>query len=190
MDVLMNIAAAIDGLTERLGRALLWLTLAMVGFGAYNAVARYLDPMTTVALSSNAFIETQWYLFSAVFLLGAGYTLKHGEHVRVDVLYGKLSPKGQAWINLVGTLIFFFPFCALMITVSWPSMVNSWSVREMSPDPGGLPRYPIKTLIPIAFLLLMVQGVSELIHNLSVITGRSTKSHEDDPDNPHLGDIL
>lgn len=144
-----------------------WLVLGMVLLGAFNAIARYLDRFTGIGLSSNTYIELQWYFFSMVFLLGAAYTLKHDAHVRVDVLYGRLGPQGQAWINIAGVVLFLIPFCVLMITVSVPAVMNSWAVREMSPDPGGLPRYPIKTVIPIAFLLLILQGISMLVRQIT-----------------------
>jgi len=165
----LRLAHGIDRFSERTGRLVYWLTLGMVLLGAFNAVARYLDRYTGLGLSSNMYIELQWYLFSLVFLLGAAYTLKHDAHVRVDVVYGRLSKRGRAWIDLIGTVLFLFPFCILMLWTSWPAVINSWSVLEVSPDPGGLPRYPIKTVIPIAFLLLMIQGLSMLIKQISVI---------------------
>ena len=122
-------------------------------------------------MSSNMYIELQWYLFSLLFLLGAAYTLKHNSHVRVDVFYGRLSAKGKAWVNVLGTLLFLFPFCTLMLIMSIPSVTNSWAVFEMSPDPGGLPRYPIKTMIPIAFMLVILQGVSMLIKQIHILRG-------------------
>ncbi|GIV57910.1 MAG: C4-dicarboxylate ABC transporter substrate-binding protein [Rhodothermaceae bacterium] len=171
MSFWLRLARGIDRFSEQTGRLVYWLTLAMVVAGAYNAVVRYLDRYTGLGLSSNFYIELQWYLFSLVFLLGSAYTLRHDAHVRVDVLYARLSPRGRAWINLLGTLLFLFPFCGLMLWVSWPSVANSWAVREMSPDPGGLPRYPIKTVIPVAFVLLMVQGVSMVIRSVAVLRG-------------------
>ncbi|RMF52875.1 MAG: TRAP transporter small permease subunit [Bacteroidetes bacterium] len=171
MSFWLRLARGIDRFSEQTGRLVYWLTLAMVVVGAYNAVVRYLDRYTGLGLSSNFYIELQWYLFSLVFLLGSAYTLRHDAHVRVDVLYARLSPRGRAWINLLGTLLFLFPFCGLMLWVSWPSVANSWAVREMSPDPGGLPRYPIKTVIPVAFVLLMVQGVSMVIRSVAVLRG-------------------
>lgn len=177
----LRLAATIDRCSDWLGRHLSWLTLAMVLIGAWNAIARKTDRFTGLHLSSNAFIELQWYFFSVVFLLGAAYTLRHNEHVRVDVLYGRLSPKLQAAINLVGTLVFLFPFCALMIWVSAPAVINSWQIWEISNDPGGLPRYPIKTLVPIAFLLLAVQGLSEFLKNLAVLLNH-VPSHQEAAD--------
>jgi TRAP-type mannitol/chloroaromatic compound transport system permease small subunit len=187
----LRLANGIDHFNEWIGRALCWLTLVMVLVGSYNAIVRYLaqfagtDPESAgvfekvlisigevaVPLNSNGFIELQWYLFSLVFLLGAAYTLKHNAHVRVDVLYGRLSAKGKAWINLLGTLLFLIPFCVLMLWTAWPAVQESWSLREMSSDPGGLPRYPIKTVIPIAFMFLLVQGVAMLIRQVAILRG-------------------
>ncbi len=167
--MLKSVASSIDQFNERVGKVVYWLTLIMVMIGAYNAIARYFDRYTGWGLSSNTYIELQWYLFSLVFLLGAAYTLKRDSHVRVDVLYGRLSRKGKAWVNLLGTVLFLFPFCILMIIVSWSSVTNSWAVMEMSPDPGGLPRYPIKTMIPIAFLLLILQGISMLLNQIIIL---------------------
>lgn len=171
MTALLKIADRIDRLSEWSGRLLSWLSLAMVLIGSYNAVVRYLARYTGMSLSSNMYIELQWYLFSALFLLGAAYTLKTDSHVRVDVLYGRLSEKGRAWINLGGVVLFLVPFCVMMLWVAWPAVANSWAVMEGSPDPGGLPRYPIKTAIPIAFVLLLIQGISLFIRSLSVIVG-------------------
>lgn len=169
----LRIAERIDDFAERTGRFIYWLTLAMVLLGSYNAIARYTDRYTGLGLSSNTWLELQWYLFSLVFLIGAAYGLKHDVHVRVDVVYESLSRRGKAWINLLGTVLFLFPFSVLMIVMSWPMVRNSWAVLEQSPDPGGLPRYPIKTILPIAFLLLIVQGVSLVIKQVAVLRGVS-----------------
>jgi TRAP-type mannitol/chloroaromatic compound transport system permease small subunit len=171
MDSWLGLAARIDRLNERIGAVVSWLVLLMVLVGAYNAVARYLGRSLGVSLSSNAYIELQWYAFSLVFLLGAAYTLRHGGHVRVDVLYGRLSPRGKAWTDLVGTVVFLLPFCAFAIWISWPSIRNSWAVLEGSPDPGGLPRYPLKSMIPVAFVLLAAQGVAGMIRSVATLRG-------------------
>lgn len=171
MGVLLGFARAVSRLTEAIGRLTYWLTLLMVLLGAFNAVARYQSRFTGLNLSSNRFIESQWYLFSLIFLLGAAYTLKHHGHVRVDVLYGRLSFRGKAWIDLAGNLLFLLPFCALMIYFTLPSVMNSWRVWEISPDPGGLPRYPIKTMVPVAFGLLFLQGIANTIEQLAVLKG-------------------
>jgi TRAP-type mannitol/chloroaromatic compound transport system permease small subunit len=169
MDRLLAIARGIDRLNGWVGRGARWLTLAMVLVGAFNAVARYTDPLTGWGLSSNAYIEGQWYLFSLVFLLGAAYTLREDEHVRVDVLYERLSPRGRAWINLAGTVLFLMPFCVVMLWVTWPAVQTSWQLLEQSPDPGGLPRYPIKAVVLVAFALLLLQGVAMAIKQVAVL---------------------
>lgn len=169
----LRLAHAIDRLNERIGRAVYWLALLMVLIGSLNAVVRYTGRYLGVNLSSNAYIELQWYMFSLIFLLGAAYTLKQDAHVRVDVLYSRLSERARAWIDLLGTVLFLIPFSALAIWASWPSVRNSWAVLETSPDPGGLPRYPIKTMIPVAFLLLILQGVAEAIKRVAFLRGES-----------------
>jgi TRAP-type mannitol/chloroaromatic compound transport system permease small subunit len=140
-----------------------WLTLVMVLVGSFNALARYFGRWAGVNLSSNAWLELQWYLFSLVFLLGAAHTLERGAHVRVDVLYGRLSLRARAWIDLLGALLFLVPFTLFALWVSWPAVRNSWAIREGSGDPGGLPRFPIKTAILVGFGLLLVQGLSEAV---------------------------
>ncbi|HEX9732167.1 MAG TPA: TRAP transporter small permease subunit [Thermoanaerobaculia bacterium] len=169
----LRISRALDRLSEWIGLGAGWLTLAMVLIGAYNAVVRKLGHTMGWTLSSNAYIELQWYLFSLVFLLGAAYALRRGAHVRVDVLYGRVGSRGRAWINLAGTVAFLIPFCVFVLWVSWPSVRNSWAVREVSPDPGGLPRYPIKTVILVAFALLLLQSVSEIVKQVAVLSGRA-----------------
>jgi len=171
MKALLRVASAVDRVNGALGRVVAWLVVGMVLVGAFNTVARYLGRYLGVALSSNAWIELQWYLFSLVFLLGAAYALERDAHVRVDVLYGRLSERGRAWIDLVGTVVFLLPFCVFAIWVSLPTVQSSWAVLEMSPDPGGLPRYPIKTAIPVAFALLFLQGISELIKKVAFLSG-------------------
>ena len=171
MQRFLRIADAIDRFQDRIGKWLYWLTLMMVVVGGFNAVVRYMDKFTGMSISSNFYLELQWYLFSLLFLLGAAYTLRHNAHVRVDIVYSNLSLKGKAWVDLLGTFLFLFPFCVLMLWVSWPAVMNSWEVLEMSPDPGGLPRYPIKTAIPVAFLLVFIQGVSMAIRSLAVLMG-------------------
>ena len=167
----LRMVQVVDGLSDRLGRAVSWLALLMVLMGAYNAVVRYLGRFASWNLSSNAYIEAQWYMFSALFLLGASYTLKQDRHVRVDVLYGRLGPRNKARLDLAGALIFLIPFCVFCLWVSWPSVRNSWAVLELSPDPGGLPRYPIKTLILVSWALVLLQGTAEALRNLARLTG-------------------
>ncbi len=168
----------IERVSDFFGKMTWYCTLLMVIAGAYNAVVRslagwaHIDPTNASALnkslhwigevarqgSSNTFIELQWYLFSLIFLVGAAHALNAGAHVRVDIFYNRLSRTAQAWINIIGTLGFLLPFCALMVGTSWPAVTDSWARLEGSPDPGGLPRYPLLTVIPLAFILLMLQG--------------------------------
>jgi len=171
---LLRLSTAIDRLNDRIGSVIQWLTLAMVVVGAVNALLRYATRYAGVSLSSNAFIDLQWYMFSLVFLLGAAWGLKNEAHVRVDVMYERLSVRARATIDLLGTALFTIPFSILMLYVSWPPVRNSWSIWETSPDPGGLARYPIKTVIMICFALLLLQGISELIKKIEILrTGDS-----------------
>jgi len=168
---LRRASAAIDALNDRIGLGIRWLALIMVLLGAFNAVARYLTRYVGVSLSSNAYLDLQWYLFSLIFLLGAAYGLRHDVHVRVDVLYSRLSPKARAWIDLAGSVLFLLPFSVLMLFVSWPAVRNSWAIHETSPDPGGLPRYPIKTVILLSFVLLVLQGFSQIVKQVMILRG-------------------
>ena len=171
MQTLLRLARGIDALNEWVGKLVSWLTLFMVLIGVYNAVTRKLSQTIGVDLSSNAYIELQWYMFSLVFLWGGAYTLLHDEHVRVDVIYARLPEKARAWIDLLGILLFLIPFSILMLYVAWPIVLESWKIHEMSPDPGGLPRYPIKAALIVAFILLLLQAISEAIKRLAKIAG-------------------
>lgn len=168
----LRLSNGIDRLNLTLGRLVAWLALLMIAIGAYNAVGRYLGRFIGLNLSSNAYLELQQYLFSALFLLSAAAVLARDEHVRVDVLYSRLSSRAKVWIDLTGTLLFLIPFCVLAIYMSWPAVQSSWAILEASPDPGGLPRYPLKSLIPISFALLIVQGVSQVIKQIASLRGR------------------
>ena len=169
MPFLSRVASAIDRLNDRIGSTVTWLTLVMVFFGAYNALARWATRYAGVNLSSNAFNELQWYLFSVIFLLGAAWGLRHDVHVRVDIVHSRLSERGRAWTDLLGTLLFLIPFCGLMLWVSWPAVARSWQIREVSPDPGGLPRWPIKALLLVSFALLLLQGLALLVRQVGVL---------------------
>lgn len=171
MQFLRTLSARIDGLNDRIGAAIRWLALVMVLVGAYNALARYATRFTDVSLSSNAYLDLQWYFFSLIFLLGAAYGLNHDVHVRVDVLYSALSRKARAWIDLAGSVLFLLPFSVLMLWVSWPAVRNSWSIKEVSPDPGGLPRYPIKAVILVCFALLVLQAFSQIVKQVDILRG-------------------
>jgi TRAP-type mannitol/chloroaromatic compound transport system permease small subunit len=167
--------ALVRGVTrfnEALGRASSWMLLGMVALGAFNALARYSGRWVGVNLSSNALLEAQWYLFAAVFLLAAPATLAADRHVRVDVLYGRSSARTRAGIDLAGTVLFLLPLCVFGIVASLPSVVDSWSILEQSPDPGGLPRFPVKTLLPVALGLLALQGLAMVPAHLSALRRR------------------
>lgn len=178
MGPLLSLAKRIDAVTERMGRLVLWLSLIMVLVGAFNAVARWAAKFIGINLSSNALLELQWQSFSVLFLLGGAYALKLGAHVRVDVLYGRLSTRKRAWINFLGTVFFLIPFAVFLLLVSWPMVYNSWSIWEQSPDPGGLPVYPIKTFLLIGFAFLLIQGFAEAVKHLAVLVGHEGAADE------------
>ncbi len=166
MTLLLRLSRAIDALNERVGHLVYWLILAAVVVSAGNAIVRYLFDK-----SSNGWLELQWYLFSAVFLLASGYTLLHNEHVRIDVVIGHLPPRVRAWIDLLGGLLFLLPM-AIIMALSWPMFVELVVRNEFSADAGGLLRWPVKLLIPVGFLLLVLQGASEIIKRAAFLLGR------------------
>jgi TRAP-type mannitol/chloroaromatic compound transport system permease small subunit len=166
MKPLLSLAHAIDGLNERVGRVVQWLILAMVLISAGNAVSRKL-----FSLSSNAFLEIQWTLFAAVFLLAAGYTLKRNEHVRIDVLSGRFGPRVRAWIDILGGLLFLLPLTLVVLYYAWPFFADSWVSQEHSDNPGGLILWPGKLLIPLGFALLLLQGLAEIIKRIGFLLG-------------------
>jgi TRAP-type mannitol/chloroaromatic compound transport system permease small subunit len=143
----------------------------MIFIGAVSAVVRYFSRDLELTLNLTPATEIQWYLFSAIFLLGAAYALRRDAHVRVDVVYERLGAEARGWVDLVGTLIFLVPLSVLMLWVSFPAVQSSWRIRETSPDPGGLPRYPIKALILVSFALLLLQAVSQLLKHIDAIRG-------------------
>ncbi|MDO9008990.1 MAG: TRAP transporter small permease subunit [Thiobacillus sp.] len=166
MNALLALSRAIDALTERVGQFVIWLVLVATLVSAGNALARW-----ALGASSNAWLEIQWYLFGAVFLLAAGYTLKHNGHVRIDIFYGRLGAKGQALIDLIGGLFFLLPMALLLAWLAWPMFMDAWTTQEMSPDSGGLLRWPVKLLLPLGFGLLALQGLAEIIKKIGVLTG-------------------
>ncbi len=181
--ILLRISGAIDRMSGKIGRATSWLAALMVMIGAANAILRYLARDLGLELQGNAALEAQWYLFSLLFLLGAPWALQQNAHVRVDVIYGRLGRRARTWIDLVGGLLFLLPFCGFALYFCWPSVLNSWAVWEVSQDPGGLPRYPIKSAILVCFSLVALQGVSELIRNAARLRGHlpSYDAHGDAP---------
>jgi len=173
----LRLAAGIDRITLAVGRLVSWLAFFMVLLGAGNAVLRYSGRFVGRSLSSNSWLELQWYLFSLIFLLGSAYALQQDSHVRVDVLFARLSDRARGWINIIGTLLLMFPFCGFMLWSAFPVVRNSWRIHEMSPDPGGLPRYPLKAVILLCFALLALQGVSELIKEIDRLRRHATAGY-------------
>lgn len=171
MKPLLALSRAIDTLNETAGRGACWLILACILISAGNAVARY-----GFNLSSNGFLEIQWYLYTLVFLGAAGYTLKHNAHVRIDLIAGRLTPRTQAWIDIFGHVFMLLPVCAIMLWFGWTAFLESYRINEISTDAGGLLRWPIKFVVPAAFGLLILQGVSETIKKFAVLRGATTGS--------------
>ena len=186
----------IESLNEKLGRGVFWCLLAMVLIGTLNTGARKIDQYLQqgserselaepgITLSSNAYLETQWYLFSLVFLLGAPYALRHNAHVRVDVLYDRLRPRTRAWINLIGHALLLLPFALVMVERSLDSVWESIRSGEMSNDPGGLPRYIIKPFVPLAFTLLSFQAIVEITKQLRILRDPPEDSPTDSSTDP------
>ena len=144
-----------------------WSVLLMISIGAWNVIGRYLGVAIGYNLSSNRLIEAQWYLFSFIFLLGFSWTLQKQDHVRVDILQGNLKEKRKVQLEIIGTIFLLLPFAIGVLIISINPTIQSWRINELSPDPGGLPRYLIKTLIPLGFFLLIIQAISEAIKNFS-----------------------
>ena len=166
MPLLLKLSQLIDRINERIGKGAFWLVLLMTIISAGNAVVRF-----TFNYSSNGLLEIQWYLFAAIFLICSSYTLQKNEHVRIDVLSGKLSPKGLAVIDIIGTLFFLLPMVILVLWLSLPLVAESFRINEMSANAGGLLRWPVKALLPIGFTLLALQGLSELIKRIAFLMG-------------------
>ncbi len=171
MNFLKKISQFIDALNEKTGLFAAWLTTFMVITVVYDVIMRYGFKKGNIAVQ-----EMEWHIFAVVFLIGAAYALKKDAHVRVDILYTKLSAKKRAWVDLLGTFIFLIPFCILVIYSTTTFIESSWAVREVSPDPGGLPcRYILKAMIPAGFFLLILQGISQAIKNILVIAGKESE---------------
>lgn len=168
MRVLLAMADLIDRLNEACGRVLPWAVLAAVLLAVGNALARKFDA------GSNALLEAQWYLVSAVFLLGAGRVLKLDEHVRIDLLTSRLSPRGRLWADIAGLLSMVLPVTLLMLWLSWPWFVGAWASHEVSASAGGLPLWPARLLVPVGFALLAAQAIALLIRRVAALseTGR------------------
>jgi TRAP-type mannitol/chloroaromatic compound transport system permease small subunit len=166
MQFLLRISQFIDALNAGLGRIANWLVLLACLISAGNAMSRY-----AFDLSSNAWLEIQWYLFAGIVMLGTSYTFKQNEHVRVDMLYVHLSERGKEWLDLVGTIVFLVPATLVIVYYSWPFFLQSWNVQEISGNAGGLIRWPVKFMVPLGFSLLALQGVSEIIKRIAALRG-------------------
>ncbi len=167
MKPLLQFAHCIDRLNQSIGRAVSWLILATVLISAGNAIMR-----KAFQISSNAFLEIQWTLFAAVFLLAAGYTLLKNEHVRIDIFSSRCGPRAQAWIDIVGGLLFLLPLCAVVLYHAWPFFLHSFTEQEWSNNPGGLMLWPAKLMIPLGFTLLWLQGMAEIIKRIGYLAGQ------------------
>jgi TRAP-type mannitol/chloroaromatic compound transport system permease small subunit len=166
MKPLLSFSRSIDAINERLGRLANWLVLLACLISAGNAMMRY-----GLNMGSNAWLEIQWYLFAGMVMLGASYTLQKNEHVRVDILYGRVSTRAQIWIDILGGLLFLLPATIMMGWLAWPMFIHSWQLNETSANAGGLLRWPVKLLVPAGFLLISLQGVSEIIKRIGALTG-------------------
>lgn len=167
MRALLASSRVIDSVNGFFGKAVSWLLLLAIIISAVNAITRKI-----FNLSSNAWLEAQWYLFSAAFLIAAAYTLLSNEHVKVDLIYAQLPRRAQLWVEVFGTLFFLLPFCLITIYLSWPTAMEKFASGEISNNPGGLILWPVWAIIPLGFLLLAFQGVSELIKRLAILQGQ------------------
>lgn len=167
MQALLKFSRAVDGLNAFLGRYVIWLIFAATAISALNALVRKI-----FGVSSNAFLEAQWYLFAWSFIAAAGYTLLHREHVRIDVVNSRLPKHVQVWIDILGFALFLTPLCIAVLYLSWPVVVQMYQTKEMSGNPGGLIRWPVWAAIPVGFTLLLLQGWSELIKRIAFLKGQ------------------
>jgi TRAP-type mannitol/chloroaromatic compound transport system permease small subunit len=169
MRPLLALSTAIDVINEKIGYICNFLVLAACIVSAANAMIRY-----AFGYSSNGWLELQWYMFAILVMFGASYTFKRNEHVRVEIFYLFLSERGQLWLDLIGTLFFLIPACLLLAYLSWPFFMQAYAVGEMSGNAGGLVRWPIKFVIPAGFVMLALQGVSEVIKRIAALQGELT----------------
>jgi TRAP-type mannitol/chloroaromatic compound transport system permease small subunit len=166
VELALRVSRWIDGLNARIAKIADWTVLLAAAISAGNAIIRY-----GFNISSNAWLELQWYLFGVLVMLGASYTLNRNEHVRIDLLYGWVSARAQLWIDLIGGILFLLPTCIIIGWVSWPLFYNSFLIGEMSSNAGGLLRWPIKLVLPLGFALLALQGFSEIIKRIAALRG-------------------
>jgi TRAP-type mannitol/chloroaromatic compound transport system permease small subunit len=161
---LLRFSRGIDWVNAQFGVVANWLVFLACIISAANAGVRY-----TFSVSSNGWLEIQWYLFGAMVLLGAPYALKMNEHVRVDLLYGMASERTRIWIDILGGFLFLLPICVILIYFTWPWFVESWRINEASSNAGGLIRWPVKLLLPVGFALMALQGISEIIKRFAAL---------------------
>jgi TRAP-type mannitol/chloroaromatic compound transport system permease small subunit len=166
MSFFLSLSGFIDKFNEQVGKVAVWMVLLSCLVSAGNAASRY-----ALDLSSNAWLEIQWYMFAGIVLLGAAYTLKRNEHVRVDVMYGRFRPRTQAWVDLLGMILFVMPTCLILLWMSWPFFLDAYTSGETSSNAGGLIRWPVKIARPIGFAMLAAQGVSEIIKRIGYLAG-------------------
>ena len=166
MKPLLQFARMVDWITDRFGAIAKWAVFISCFISAANAIVRY-----TVNYSSNAWLEIQWYLFAAMVMLGASYTLRMNEHVRVDIIYTHLSERGKEWLDLIGTAVFLVPSMFVIAWESLPFYLTSWQIQEISGNAGGLLRWPVKILVPVGFTLVGLQGISEIIKRIASLRG-------------------
>lgn len=187
MRVLLSVSRLIDLVNSWVGKLALWLILATTFISAGNAIVRKL-----FGVSSNAWLEIQWYLFAAVFMLGAGYAFLRNAHVRIDFVSSRLAARTRQWIDIGGIVLFLWPFCYLMITLSWPVVAQAFESGEVSSNAGGLIRWPVYALIPAGFALLGLQSISELIKRIAFLLGQGpdSLSHGEPSDEEKLAEEL
>ena len=166
MVALLGLSRLVDRVNDWVGRWLRWLVLAAVLISAGNAIVRKM-----FSTSSNALLEIQWYLFAAVFMLGAGFAFLRNVHIRIDFISSKLSQRTNTIIDILGIVLFLIPLCVILVTLSWPFFYNAWITKEMSQNAGGLIRWPVLALVPLGFSLLLLQGISELIKRIAYLKG-------------------
>ena len=173
MRALLGLSTFIDVINEKIGVVCNWLVLLACIVSGGNAMIRYAYDQ-----SSNAWLEVQWYMFAVIVMFGASYTLKRNEHVRDALLYMTLGRRGHLWIDILGTLIFLLPTCLILAWLSWPFFMQAYSVSEHSSNAGGLLRWPIKIVLPVGFVLVALQGISETIKRVAFLNGVPVESLE------------
>lgn len=194
MRILLNFAQAIDRVIEVLGQWSNWLVILMIAIGFYNVAVRYIGRFIGLQLSSNVFIELQWYLFAVIFLLGFAYILKHDQNVRVDFWYAHWSERRKTWINLIGTVFFLIPFCIIGLYValnpvlaSWGRLPDgTWGSWEISSDANGLPRAPIKTMLLVGLAMLLLQAIAQVIKYAAILLGHRAIAQQAQQDSEQL----